>query len=229
MADDPFPDGMVEEIEAFLEADTAPPGQDLYDAVFATATMFPLQRKAEMRRMMHLARQGMPRVVFEIGTDKAGSLFHWCKCLPTVTRVIACEIRGVPYAEAFTAAFPEIDFLWLPQSSFDPETVNGVEDWLDGDLIDRLFLDGDKSFFLADFDAYLPLMAYDGIVFLHDITDPTPGDAFEEIKKRGFRTQTIIDRDEWREVEQRGGPRTAHEHWLKTWCGKSCGVGVVYV
>lgn len=228
--DDPFPDGMVAEIEAFLAADTAPCGHDLYDAVFATNTMFPLQRKAEMRRMMSLAQQCAPRVVMEIGTDKAGGLYHWCKCLPSVERVIACEIRGVPYAEAFEAAFPDIDFLWLSQSSYEPETVEYVYRWLGNDSIDRLFLDGDKSHFLKDFDAYLPVMMNDGgIIFLHDITDPTPGDAFQVLRERGFKTYTIIETGEWKDVERRGGPKTAHEHWLMTWTGRSCGVGVIFV
>lgn len=54
--DDKFPDGMLESIANVIATDHSPTGLDLYDAVFDSPLMFPLQRRAEMAAMMRLAR-----------------------------------------------------------------------------------------------------------------------------------------------------------------------------
>lgn len=230
MPDADFPKGMVEEWEAFLAADKTPPGLDVYDAVFETGLCFPLQRKAELRRMIEVARSVEPKTVMEIGADKGGGLYHWCK-IPTVRNVIACEIRGTPYIDAFRRAFPDLQLMAFGRSSLDP-TVWGAVSHNCG-LIDVLFIDGDKTKFVEDFDAYLPLMNPRGVVFMHDITDREPGRAFEAVQSRGYRTEWIVDRSEAFEAvsrEERGvEATTAHEAWLRHWKGGSCGVGVIWL
>lgn len=229
--DDPFPPGMVAELESLMALDL-PSGQDLYPEVFAANIIFPLQRQAEMRSMIRKARDVDPRTIFEIGADKGGSLFHWCKCFPNVERIIACEIRGTPYAEAFERAFPNIQFLWLPTSSYDPPVIDRVHSWLDCRKIDVLFIDGDKGAFDKDFDAYLPMMARPGIVFMHDINeaDSPMRAAFEE-KRKGRQSEEIIDLVDTRWAMERkasGQPiMSSHEAWLRHWHGRSCGVGVI--
>ncbi len=236
--DGPFPPGMVAEIERFLTTEAQrPAGQDLYPEVFGTATFFPLQRQAELVRMMQLARSLNPRVVMEIGADKGGGLYHWCKCLPSVERVIACEIRGTPYADAFSKAFPHLDFLWLPQSSYATETVQRVRKWLGGDpydgsdTIDCLFIDGDKSYFDLDFYTYRPLLSRKALVFFHDILDPEPYKGFEKAR-RVYEWMQIIDRRDAVAALEREGKglsiANAHEGWLRHWKGASCGVGVLF-
>lgn len=227
--DDPFPAGMVEEIGRFLR-DVHPklkPGQDVYPEVFANPLMFPLQRMRETAEMIRTARAINPKVVMEIGADKGGSLYHWCQCLPSVEMVIACEIRGLPYKAEFSAAFPSMGFRWLVRESLPPPS------YLNEGSIDVLFIDGDKSLMLADFDAYLPLMNPRGIVFLHDVTDnPGPGDAWREIQRRGYQTRLIHDIGEVEDaldLKENGAELTAHDHWLCHWNGRSCGVGVVYL
>lgn len=253
--DAPFPAGMVEEVERFLADDARrPPGLDLYEDVFKTNMFFPLQRQAELRRMIQIARghdfgwikeavrgeepQSFgPRTVMEIGADKGGGLYHWCKCLSTVKNVIASEIRGTPYCKLFEKSFPNIDFYWLQASR---TSINQASIGL-GDrpetivfLIDVLFIDGDKSAFLADFDAYLPLMNPKGIVLMHDINEPGPmRQAFETVKARGYRTEEVIDISDARAEMDRaavGIPVSCpHAGWLRHWRGRSCGVGVIYL
>ena len=63
--------------------------------VYAHPVLFPLQRQAEAAEMVKVARGVSPTVVMEIGADKGGGILAWCM-LPTVRRVIACEIRGTP-------------------------------------------------------------------------------------------------------------------------------------
>jgi hypothetical protein len=229
--DESFPPGMLDDIARFF-ADEArrEPGLDLYPDVFETAYFFPLQRKGELAAMMRLARSVQPKVVMEIGADKGGGLYHWCKCLPSVQRVVACEVRGLPYAPLFEKKFPHLSFLWLHGSSYDPGNVRRVAEWLSGDQINCLFLDGDKGAFLDDFRAYVPLA--NGLVFVHDIQDPAPGAAFKSMTE-GRQWSTIFDRADSHWAMERASrgipPASAHEAWLRHWEGRSCGVGVLYL
>lgn len=258
---DTFPKEMMPSIERFLR-DVHPgltPGLDSYAEVFASA-FFPLQRRRELEVMMRIARAvstnpcdcthatiaadklksgcercnftkilGGPKVVMEIGADKGGGVYHWCQCLSLVNTVIASEIRGTPYSALFDRAFPQIKFEWL-QDSRDPTSFRVVKA-LDKP-IDVLFIDGDKSYFDKDFDAYLPLMNPKGVVFFHDVADEPMRGAF---MRSGDRRRTEIIRDvtesEAAVERQVGGfpPTCDHENWLRYWRGRSCQVGVVWL
>lgn len=225
--DEPFPIGMMDCIRKFFATeDTRDPGFDVYQDVFDTELFFPLQRQAELALMMQEARKINPVTVMEIGSDKGGGLYHWCKSLHSVTQVIACEIRGTPYASMFEDSFPNITFNWQPKGSID--AVLDVRDWLGIDKIDCLFIDGDKGKFVEDFDAYLPLMNPNGIVFMHDINDREPTLAFEKVICRGYRHKRIIDTSDYRR-ETIKPSNTPHGGWLRHWRGRSCGVGVIYL
>jgi len=220
---DSFPDGMLDEIERFLVTDSH------YLDVFTTARFFPLQRKNELKAMLSIASLVKPKVVYEIGADKGGSLYCWCKFSPSVERVIACEVRGTPYKKLFERAFPKIDFLWIEESSFREETVDLVSGWLGDDSIDCLFIDGDKSNFLTDFEQYIPMVSPFGIVFMHDIQDEHPGRDYQSVVRKGYKTVRLIDTTESVElVLSDKEPKDSYESWLLTWYGRSAGVGVIF-
>jgi predicted O-methyltransferase YrrM len=231
--DAPFPAGLMDEIERFFKGeDERMPGLDLYQDVFDSPLFFPLQRRHEMAKMMAAAREIEPTAVMEIGSDKGGSLYHWCKCLPSVKNVIACEVRGTPYAELFEHAFPHVDFLWLPMSSYDHEVVRTVGGWLGKVKIDCLFIDGDKGAFLRDFDAYRSLVSDDGLVFMHDIVDDIQcSQDYDEVRRRGYGGFKIVDMTDGEEGErqrERGEkPATAYWGFIQYWQRSSMGVGVV--
>lgn len=249
MTDAAFPPAMMPCIQSFFQEvhPTLKPGQDSYPEVFQSSLFFPLQRRREMEKMMQVARQangGNPQVVMEIGADKGGSLYHWCMCLPTVNRVIACEIRGTPYRALFEQAFPQMHLLWLEQSSYESRTVATVKDWLSHSgyvktsaayEIDILFIDGDKGHFYDDFVAYLPMMRKPGgVVLFHDVQDPglMRDHYFEALHHPAARQgHIILDVSEAAEAcsrQAQGIPATCeHENWLRRWKGRSCGVGVV--
>lgn len=170
-----------------------------------------------------------PRVVMEIGADKGGGLLHWC-LLPTVRLVIACEVRGTPYCNLFAGAFPHIDFVWMACGS---ENGSGLRLVLGDNRIDAAFLDGDKTRFVADFDAYLPLMSPGGLVFMHDVRDREPKRAFEAVRDRGYSCTEIFDASESVLAMDRAArgipPASSYEGWLRDWAGKSAGVGVIRV
>lgn len=232
--DAPFNPTMMNGINKFFESESSrSAGKDVYDDVFDIDMFLPLQRKRELAAMMQAARAYFPRVVYEIGTCDSGGLYHWCKSIVGVERVIASEVRGTPYQHAFEKAFPEIDFLWIGESSYAKSSIDRISKWLGEDKIDAVFIDGDKSRFDLDFDLILPFMNDYSIAFMHDITDPAPGEAFLKVKGRGYRTEEIIDRtdsDLAVERERNGIPcKNGYEQWLRHWHGRSCGVGVIHI
>ena len=182
--------------------------------------------------MMQLARSINPKVVYEIGADKGGGLYHWCKCLTSVKRVIACEIRGTPYRSLFEKHFPHLDFLWLEGSSYEPASVARVKKWLGADKLDCLFIDGDKGQFVLDFELHQPFLSQGAIVFTHDVQYPAPFEAFKQIAPKGKRSEKVVDISESKEAcaraEQGLPAASSHEEWLRIWQGQSAGFGVVY-
>lgn len=226
-----FPLEMLPCIQDFFSQDKhRPPGYNLYPDVFRTGAFAPLQRMRELEKMIGVARESNPKVIYEIGTDKGGGLYHWCKCFPMVTKVIACEIRGTPYRHLFEENFPNIQFLWIEGSSYDAVNVQAVKEFLDRDKIDVLFIDGDKLAFHTDFLIYHPMMASTGVIFMHDVRDDGPRESFEKIQKLGHKAEVILDTTESDEAvarDKRGDPiESAYDYWLRYWKGASCGVGV---
>lgn len=232
-----FPPGTSEFWAGLHKADL-PAGRDVYPEIFA-GDVFPLQRTNELAAMMQSARSLAPQVVMEIGSDKGGSFFHWCKSLPTVRRAIAIEYNGIPFIEGFLKLFPTIDFCFVEGSSYEPSNVARVNTFLHDtneedkpDFIDCLFIDGDKNGTARDFHAYAPMVRPGGLVFIHDIEDRTihPSDFFYSLAKH-YRIMAIFDGREGAEAEKRanaGAPlQNSYDQWLRAWKWHSCGVGVV--
>lgn len=237
--DEPLPSNLCDEWSTLLKNKPGR-GNDLYDCVFDNNTLFPLQRKRETEKMIAKARTIRPRVVAEIGADKGGSFFHWVCGLETVERALAIEIRGTPYGNLFADAFPEVDFKFIPDSSYSTDTVLSVTEWLNGDKFDCVFLDGDKSEFMRDFNLYLPMVRRGGMIMMHDINRggkhpaAPPATVFDNIADGGrFVTERIIDTSEAVEAAQRDADKVAlvnsYDAWLRFWADSSCGVGVVYI
>lgn len=234
--DAPFPEGMVEELEDLLSMeDVFPAGLDSYDHFFGSRLNYPLQRRAELEGMIRLARlNNCTRHVLAIGIDKGGDPYHWLKCLEP-ERFVGIEIRGIPGADLLSRAFPDTSCLFLGASSYAPETVEGVREFLGDEYLDLAFIDGDKANFLADFDAYLPMVREGGLVFMHDVADRDPGRAFEKAKRharvrRAFQVASTVETAEALSAELAGVPAASpHEAWLREWAGKSCTVGVLWV
>lgn len=232
--DAPFPEGMVEAIEEVLKKPALPDGLDLYPDVFESSFFMPLQRKNELSQMLRIARSVPHSTIMEIGADKGGSVYHWIKGL-TPERMIAVEIRGTPYSHVFDRTFPLVNFCWMEGSSYDASVVGRVKQWLRGHTIDVAFLDGNKNAYYRDFELYVPLMTRGGYVFMHDIQDQEPGEAFRmaSIHPAVERAWSVIDTTESqmiKRMDERGMVAIgAYDDWLRYWAGRSCGVGVLHL
>lgn len=231
-----FPDYLMPCLEKFFASDHERPSSlDIYDDVLNDPIFFPLQRRAEMIKMLAEARRINPTTIMEIGADKGGSLYHWCKCFDSVKRVIACELKGCPYNQLFEKAFPHIEFLWIPTSSYASATVRQVGNWLNErkSTLDVLFIDGDKSHMDIDFDCYKHYMSHNGIVFFHDITVRPITAVWRSMRNLNYGIKEIVDKSDTAESlkREREGipPATPYEGWMRYWKGQACGVGVVYM
>lgn len=238
--DAPLPAGLRHAWQLFLAGDAdRPRGLDLYEEIFSDELLFPLQRKRELAAMMRLARSIEPRTVMEIGADKGGSFYHWIKCLPTVERAIAIEVRGVPYADLFAQAFDDVAvLLGLACSSLTDATAAALREFLSPRSIDCLFMDGAKAWFARDWDLYAPMVRPGGLIFVHDINEggphaPAPPAEFFRSIAAPYETSTIIDTSEIDDAARREAhglpPADSYEAWLRYWKTSSCGVGVIRV
>lgn len=238
--DAPFPETLPQAIRDFMEKvhPDLSPGKDVYPEVFYDNGLFPLQRMAEARKMVELCKKTLPKytrpIVMEIGSDKGGSVYNLVQALQP-REFYAIEIRGIPFKEEFERAFPEVRFRTMAASSYAPDVVKWASESLCGEKIDVLFIDGDKSAFLRDFEEYLPLVRRGGVIMMHDVTDPAPGAAFQEARKhpRVTMSMEIVDTSDWAKenIEERAGKPAANNYasWLRHWKGASCGVGFMIV
>lgn len=209
------------------------PGQDVYLEIFENGWLFPLQRMRETAAMIRMAREIEPRTVIEIGSDKGGSFFHWIHGLPSVSKAIAVEIRGVPFDAEFADYFRDRRILSLAASSYEYRTVRTVSEFIGTGFADCLFIDGDKANVAKDFKRYAPMIRKGGLIFIHDIVDDIEPRRFFKSLAGTYRTSEIINTSEYDEIErrERSGlpPASAYEGWFRIWKRTSCGVGVVHV
>lgn len=197
----------------------------------------PLQRRSELLAMTKLANTISPKVVLEIGASRGGGLWAWASTLfgrpNTIQRIASYEINGFPYEDLFRQHCPQIDWCLQHDSSLNPDAREHLKLWLNGDTIDVLFIDGQKTggAFSKDFDNHIHLMSPNGLVFMHDITSTATKD-WKAIEDR-FKTARIIDTSESLAAVQRernGTPATTdYEKWLRHWKGRGAGVGVVFL
>ena len=228
-------DGVLETVDNSHFAKGFDDGVFLIPELFDHPAVMPLQRKRELRAMGSMAATLEPRVAMEVGADKGGTLAHWLACQPTLEKMVACEYRGTPYKHFFEKAFPQVEFLWLEDSSYSKESWEKVKDFLGAYRFDFIFLDGDKNAFRKDFALYSPMVRRGGMVFVHDVYDRAGNSRcsadFREFS-RGLTVSLIIDLAESVAAKlnaSRGTPSSGcHEDWLRA-SGDDCGVGVIHI
>lgn len=239
--DEPMPVWARERWEDFLanKANPYDTDDDIHRELF-DSDLCPLQRARELSLMLSLVREEVksPVAIMEIGTDKCSTFYHWLRAFKhSLKKAIGVEIRGVPVKGLFERAFPQIQFLWIEGSSYSPETVQRVTEFMGDDRLDFLFLDGDKNNFLTDFNCYRPLLSSRALVAFHDVFDN--GSPMQRDFQRAVKDYTsygaIIDNQECdrvkaalvcgREPSESFPP--AYLDFLKIWSYTSCGYGYI--
>lgn len=140
-----------------------------------------VQKVPELERLVALVRERRPRTVVEIGTDKGGTLFAWCRLAHPEALLISVDLPkglfgggyswrdGRRFRKFFTQ--PEQRLHALRRDSHDPKTVRRVERLLDGEPVEFLMIDGDHTYegVKRDWELYEPLVAPGGLIAFHDI------------------------------------------------------------
>lgn len=145
------------------------------------------QTETEMIEAMKVVREYEPRTMMEIGTARGGSLFCWAQLAHPDAFLISLDLPGGRWGGGY--AVEQIQhfrqFLYPTQTlasflgdSQNPETVAQIGQTLDGRKLDVLYIDGDHTYQGAklDFVNYKPFVRPGGLVLLHDINPPAPGE-----------------------------------------------------
>jgi cephalosporin hydroxylase len=118
-----------------------------------------------------------PRKLFnflEIGSNDGGSFACWSMIISGKKISIDIPYPGVNYDKRNTLWLEDFDNVYpVYGDSHKPETVTKVEQILEGEKVDFLFIDGDHSYegVKADYEMYKHLVSDEGIIGFHDIMD----------------------------------------------------------
>jgi predicted O-methyltransferase YrrM len=139
------------------------------------------QKVPELEPLIALVRERRPRTVVEIGTDKGGTLWAWCRLAHPEASLVSIDLPkglfggGYSWRDArrFRKFFTQPDqrLHAVRRDSHDPKTVRRLERLLAGRSIDFLLIDGDHSYegVKRDWELYEPLVTPGGLIAFHDI------------------------------------------------------------
>lgn len=131
----------------------------------------PMQKRPEILGLLKELTNLKPSRGLEIGGARGGTLWLFTQALPT------CKLLSIDldYSLAKTTTFPKFStngtITCLSRDSHSRDTVKDVEAWLQGEMLDFLFIDGDHSLsgVRKDFELFSPLVRQGGLIVFHDI------------------------------------------------------------
>jgi predicted O-methyltransferase YrrM len=188
-----------------------PPLDAVIDLVLANDTFRPEQKRSEIRSLLLELVDPRPRHVLEIGGRRGGTLILFAHVAAPDARLLSVDIAyDVARVEAVEGMAAEMQRIHAWQADSHAEaTRDAVREWLDGAMLDFLFIDGDHSYngVSRDFEMYSPFVREGGIVAFHDIVpDARSRDGvasaadsgqvptfWRQIRSRGFASHEIVD------------------------------------
>jgi len=150
-------------------------------AELAIGTYGAIQKSKELEAMLDIIATEQPHTIVEIGTRDGGTLYAICQAAPDDALIISMDTCWETYAlnvqldnsKEFRDEFckPGQNVRFLHADSHNQTTFQYLKNYLAGDPIDFLFLDGDHSYkgVKNDWETYSPLVRDGGIVGFHDI------------------------------------------------------------
>ena len=141
-------------------------------------TVKTLQIPSEITALARAVEALKPRNILEIGTARGGTLLIWASLASR--KVISCDLQDMtvqrPLFEAFPPPGSKCEVTLLSGDSHDPAFRQRVEDELNGELVDLLFIDGDhtEQGVEADYRDYRHLVRPGGLIAFHDIVEQQP-------------------------------------------------------
>jgi predicted O-methyltransferase YrrM len=177
---------------------------DLFDVPFLYQgpriykTISPTQIIQEIRGLYDIIKALQPRYVCEIGTDKGGTFYLWCKSSSDDAVLVSIDLpsrkRYSPARRRLYRHFGKSKrqaLHFIASDSHQPATLELVRRAVGEHPLDFLFIDGDHTYegSRQDYEMYAPLVRPGGLIAFHDIAteraDCGVPRLWEEIK-RGY-------------------------------------------
>jgi predicted O-methyltransferase YrrM len=140
----------------------------------------PAQVEEEILQLLYILKDLKPKYLMEIGTFMGGTLFLFCQVADPNAVIISVDLPygrfgggypkwRIPLYKSFVKSNQKLYLFRL--NSHDPKTFKLVQNTLNNQLLDFLFIDGDHSYegVKLDFEMYSPLVRRGGIIAFHDI------------------------------------------------------------
>jgi predicted O-methyltransferase YrrM len=146
---------------------------DLLEIVWDHGLFVPAQKRAEIAALLRLIQGLRPGILLEIGSQGGGNLRLFSQVASPTARIASVDIKFTR-REIFgyqSLVKPTQRLTCLGADSHAARTHHSITEWLRGDSLDFLFIDGDHSYggVAKDFEMYSPLVREGGIIAFHDI------------------------------------------------------------
>lgn len=173
-----------------------------------------LQKVGELAPLIALLRERRLRTVVEIGSDRGGTFYAWCRLAEPDALLVSIDLPGSNTDPARLRGYggPGQQLYFVAADSHAPATRDELAGLLGDRRIDFLLIDGDHTYegVRADFELYAPLVAADGVVAFHDVvphtTDPAcKVDVFWNEVKVGRPHLELVDARDDRGLGRWGG------------------------
>lgn len=181
----------------------------------------PIQFKYEITTLLEMISISQRKVILEIGSAVGGTLFIFTRMADPDATIISIDLPrgssggGYPkwkkrLYKSFVKKGQRMHL--MRADSHDPKTLEKVDEVLNGEKIDLLFIDGDHTYegVKKDFEMYAPYVNRGGIIALHDIVPYYP----PRLEVSKF----------WNEIKHRYDYREIVEDWNQIFCG----IGILY-
>jgi len=196
----------------------------MVDDALASLYFRPDQKRSEIIRLLQLVRERNARRICEIGGRMGGTLALFAQVAAPEAELLSIDLAYLPGQREALAAFarPRQRIRCLAADSHSERASRQVEEWLGGDRLDVLFIDGDHSFagVSDDFARYSPFVRPGGIVAFHDVCP-------DSRTRHGVRTAADVGEVPrfWASIKP-GYSRTSE--FIDDPMQDGCGIGVVY-
>lgn len=137
-----------------------------------------IQKRSEILSLAKMISELNPQNILEIGTARGGTLFLWSQLASK--KVISCDLNDPGYKCDFYKSLPPPDssctVINMTGDSHNPEFRKLVENELNNDKVDFLFIDGDhtEKGVESDYNDYAHLVRPGGLIAFHDILEKQP-------------------------------------------------------
>ncbi len=180
-----------------------------------------VQKVSELSPLIRVLKRRKLRTIVEIGTEKGGTLYTWCKIAEPNALIISIDLPGGPFGGGYslkdikkfrTYKRKNQKLYFFRKDSHKKSTKGELIRKLKGRKIDFLFIDGDHRYsgVKRDWTLYAPLVKKNGLIVFHDILfhpkmPQCKVDRLWNEIKRQYRNREFIDKHDNRGWGQWGG------------------------